>query len=129
MQRYTLLFACLLVFWTQAVRAQTETDPLLELLEQDQDTVATLLPDRMLLTHRVLWGKKGMLRVTGIAPLNEEARTRELKNGVCDVNIPPIELYADTLSAVTATVKAKLQSIAVTNTPKSVLHGLLPHPA
>jgi len=38
-----------------------------------------LLPDRMIITQRVLWGKKGLLRLTNLAPLSTEGRTKELK--------------------------------------------------
>lgn len=38
-----------------------------------------LLPDRMIFTERALWGKKGLLRVTNVAPLTAEGRTKELR--------------------------------------------------
>jgi uncharacterized membrane protein len=33
----------------------------------------------MMLTQGLLWGNKGLMRITGIAPLTEVTRTRELK--------------------------------------------------
>ena len=38
----------------------------------------SLLPEKMLITQRVLWGKKGLFRKTGIAKLNIENREKEL---------------------------------------------------
>ena len=38
-----------------------------------------LLPDRMIFTQSVLWGKKGLFRKTGISVLNKEQRIKELK--------------------------------------------------
>mgnify|MGYP001215332708 CR=1 FL=1 len=38
-----------------------------------------LLPERMVFTQTLLWGKKGMFRKTGISSLNKEQRIKELK--------------------------------------------------
>ena len=38
-----------------------------------------LLPQRMVFTQKLLWGEKGLLRTTGIAPLTLEQRQKELK--------------------------------------------------
>ncbi|GAA4468878.1 hypothetical protein GCM10023189_54960 [Nibrella saemangeumensis] len=38
-----------------------------------------LLPANMVFTQRALWGQKGLLRVTGLAPLTAAKRERELK--------------------------------------------------
>lgn len=38
-----------------------------------------LLPQRMVFTQKLLWGEKGLLRTTGIAPLSMEQRQKELK--------------------------------------------------
>lgn len=37
------------------------------------------LPERMVFTQKILWGEKGLLRTTGIAPLTMEQRQKELK--------------------------------------------------
>ena len=37
-----------------------------------------LLPEKMLLTQRLLWGEKGFLRQTKLAPLNPLQRSKEL---------------------------------------------------
>lgn len=51
---------------------------LLDELMQEQSKDSALLPPKMLLTQRVLWGQKGLMRISGLAPLNTEARKREL---------------------------------------------------
>ena len=38
-----------------------------------------LLPERMVFTQSVLWGKNGLFRKTGISDLNKEQRVKELK--------------------------------------------------
>ncbi|MEL0201624.1 MAG: hypothetical protein VW892_03160 [Flavobacteriaceae bacterium] len=38
-----------------------------------------LLPDQMLITQKLLWGERGLLRVAGIAKLNKDQREWELK--------------------------------------------------
>lgn len=52
---------------------------LLELNETEKEE--DLLPEKMLLTQRILWGEKGLYRKVGIAPsiINAETRQRELK--------------------------------------------------
>ncbi len=45
----------------------------------ESSTEQPLLPDRMIFTQRALWGKKGLLRLTNMAPLSAEGRTKELK--------------------------------------------------
>lgn len=41
--------------------------------------VPELLPDQMLITQKLLWGERGLLRVAGIAKLNKNQREWELK--------------------------------------------------
>ena len=38
-----------------------------------------LLPERMVFTQSLLWGKNGLFRKTGISSLNKEQRIKELK--------------------------------------------------
>ena len=38
-----------------------------------------LLPERMVFTQSILWGKNGIFRKTGISKLNKEQRVKELK--------------------------------------------------
>lgn len=51
------------------------------LLSSLTDSIAApaLLPDHMLVTQRVFWGKKGLVRLVGAAPLTAEGREKELK--------------------------------------------------
>lgn len=52
-----------------------------DLLSSLTDSIAapSLLPDHMLVTQRVFWGKKGLVRLVGAAPLTVEGREKELK--------------------------------------------------
>jgi hypothetical protein len=52
-------------------------DELLDELVRDQDSTTELLPKKMLLTQRVFWGEKGLMRP--ISPLNLPNREKELK--------------------------------------------------
>ena len=52
-------------------------DDLLGDLMKTQDTITELLPKKMLLTQRIFWGQKGLLRP--ISPLNPVNREKELK--------------------------------------------------
>jgi hypothetical protein len=52
-------------------------DDLLNDLLKDHDSTTELLPKKMLLTQRVLWGQKGLLRP--ISPLTTTNREKELK--------------------------------------------------
>lgn len=56
----------------------TAANDLLAGLTNEQDA-QPLLPQRMLLTQRVFWGPKGLLRVIKAAPLTAEGREKELK--------------------------------------------------
>jgi len=47
----------------------------LELEEAKQE----LLPDRIFITQKLLWGKNGLLRTAGLAPLTAEHRQTEMK--------------------------------------------------
>jgi cytochrome b561 len=58
-------------------RAQ-EGDDLFSMLDSTIEA-PPLLPERMLVTQKLLWGEKGLFRTTGIAPLNLEQRQKELK--------------------------------------------------
>lgn len=67
-----LLFLTLLI--TQLALAQED---LLAELKESSDTTNQLLPPKMLITQRVLWGQKGLLRP--IIQLNTANREKELK--------------------------------------------------
>ena len=52
---------------------------LFDLIITDENATPDLLPERMMITQRLFWGEKGLLRKTGIAPLNLKNREKELK--------------------------------------------------
>ena len=69
----------LILFVFQAVVAQ-ERDALLEELFKEEMTIeAQLLPQKMIFTQSLLWGKNGLFRKTGISKLSIEKREKELK--------------------------------------------------
>jgi len=72
MKKIFALFLCLTM--TTLSFAQ---DDLLNDLMKEQDSTTELLPKKMLLTQRVLWGQKGLLRP--ISPLTATNREKELK--------------------------------------------------
>ncbi|MEZ0485732.1 hypothetical protein [Fibrella aquatica] len=84
------LFSCLSISFAQAqdttrvVRPDTtqsdaqSADDLLGSLT-DSLAAAPLLPDHMLLSQRLFWGKKGLLRIANVSPLTVEGRSKELK--------------------------------------------------
>ena len=52
---------------------------LFDLIITDENATPELLPEKMMFTQRIFWGEKGILRKTGIAPLNYKNREKELK--------------------------------------------------
>ena len=48
-------------------------------LQEEEAVEIPLLPERMLFTQRLLWGKKGLFRTTNIAPLTKAQREKELR--------------------------------------------------
>ena len=72
-----IIFLILFIF--QAVEAQ-ERDALLEgLFEVEMTIEKQLLPQKMIFTQSLLWGKNGLFRKTGISKLSIEKREKELK--------------------------------------------------
>ena len=66
---------CTSYFTTNAQEADT-----LDLLSGDSGQIEQeLLPSKMLITKRLLWGKNGFMRFTGIMPLTPENREKEMK--------------------------------------------------
>lgn len=57
------------------IQAQDFSDEFESLINQEKPS---LLPEKMLITQRVLWGEKGLLRKTGIVKLSLENREKEL---------------------------------------------------
>jgi hypothetical protein len=64
-------------FFTVIASASFSQDDLLNELMKTQDTTTELLPKKMLLTQRIFWGEKGLLRP--ISPLTTVNREKELK--------------------------------------------------
>lgn len=80
MKKLTFLF--FLVFGYMASAQENAADSLLnDLMEETAPATSDLLPERMLITQRMLWGQQGLYRKVGIAPrtLTPENRERELK--------------------------------------------------
>ena len=68
---YFLLFSI-------SVNYSQEKEDLFSLIS-NEDKKIELLPERMIFTQSLLWGKKGLLRKTGISELNLENRQKELR--------------------------------------------------
>ena len=66
------------VFLISSFSFSQEKDDLFNMIEQEEKKIE-LLPEKMIFTQSLLWGKKGLLRKTGISPLNLENRQKELK--------------------------------------------------
>ena len=75
MKLNTLLFT---VFLISTFSFSQEKDDLFNMIEQEDDQIE-LLPEKMIFTQSILWGKNGLFRKTGISPLNLENREKELK--------------------------------------------------
>jgi len=75
MKLNTLFFT---VFLISTFSFSQEKDDLFNMIEQEEKKIE-LLPEKMIFTQSLLWGKKGLLRKTGISPLNLENRQKELK--------------------------------------------------
>ena len=75
MKLNTLLFT---VFLISTFSFSQEKDDLFNMIEQEEKKIE-LLPEKMIFTQSILWGKKGFFRKTGISPLNLENRQKELK--------------------------------------------------
>lgn len=61
---------------TATGRAQ---DDLLGQLLKEEKADSVLLPERMIFTQRMLWGEKGLMRTSGLAPLGLDQRKREMQ--------------------------------------------------
>lgn len=70
-------FVCVAFLFLSILGLSQEED-LFTLLD-DSIEATPLLPERMVFTQKLLWGEKGLLRTTGIAPLTIEQRQKELK--------------------------------------------------
>jgi len=64
----------ILVLSLKSSYSQDFFDEFESLIEEE----TSLLPDKMILTQRILWGDNGLLRKTGLSSLNIENRQKEL---------------------------------------------------
>ncbi len=77
MKKYLIMYSIFFALVNQAI-AQ-DVDSLLLSLDSEAEAPTQLLPERIMLTQRIFWGEKGLLRTTGIVPLTESNRIKELK--------------------------------------------------
>ena len=59
--------------------SHTQEKELFDLIIKDENATPELLPERIIFTQKIFWGENGILRKTGITPLNLENREKELK--------------------------------------------------
>ncbi len=69
------LFIFFLVLYSNNVNSQDFFEEFDNLINTEKPS---LLPEKMLITQRILWGEKGLFRKTGIAKLSIENREKEL---------------------------------------------------
>lgn len=74
MKRFLFIF----ILFSIAINYSQEKEDLFSLISEEQNQIE-LLPERMVFTQSLLWGKNGLFRKTGIYPLNIENREKELK--------------------------------------------------
>lgn len=72
----------ILIFFILAITSlqlwSQDNDLLNDLLSEEKKDTA-LIPKKMLITQRLLWGEKGIMRTTGIAPLKIDTRKKEMQ--------------------------------------------------
>ena len=74
LSNYLLVF----VFSIQIIYSQ-DSELLFDSLRSDTNAEINLLPERIFFSQKVLWGKKGLFRLTGISKLSAEGRQKEIK--------------------------------------------------
>ncbi len=81
MLRTTLFSLLMLVNFLTKAQISAADSLLMDLTSTEKFNSESLLPERMLITQRMLWGKNGLYRKVGIAPrvLTSESRDKELK--------------------------------------------------
>ncbi|HSI78472.1 MAG TPA: hypothetical protein VK957_21415 [Lunatimonas sp.] len=77
MKKLLLIYSIFFAMVNQAF-AQ-DVDSLLLSLDDEIEEPTSLHPDKFMLTQRIFWGEKGLLRTTDIMPLTESNRIKELK--------------------------------------------------
>jgi len=74
MKRFLFIF----ILFSIAINYSQEKEDLFSLISEEQNQIE-LLPERMVFTQSLLWGKNGLFRKTGISDLNIENREKELR--------------------------------------------------
>ena len=74
MKKILLIF----IVFSIAINYSQEKEDLFSLISEEQNQIE-LLPERMVFTQSLLWGKNGLFRKTGISDLNIENREKELR--------------------------------------------------
>ena len=74
MKKILLIF----IVFSIAINYSQEKEDLFSLIYEEQNQIE-LLPERMVFTQSLLWGKNGLFRKTGISDLNIENREKELR--------------------------------------------------
>ena len=71
----------LLISFTLAlvVSAKSQDNELLKQLEKEDKADTALLPQKIIITQRLLWGEKGLLRKWNVAPLTIDQRKKEMQ--------------------------------------------------
>ena len=72
-------FFFLSLFFFTHYSMQSQKKELFDLIITDENATPSLLPKKMIFTQKIFWGERGILRKTGIAPLNLKNREKELK--------------------------------------------------
>lgn len=68
-----------LILCISTLQLSAQDNNLLEDLMAEQPKDTALLPKKMLLTQRMLWGEKGLMRTTHISPLTINMRKKEMQ--------------------------------------------------
>lgn len=77
---YKVIFKIVIVFSLLiSTENYSQEKELFDLIITDENATPELLPERIIFTQKIFWGENGILRKTGIAPLNLENREKELK--------------------------------------------------
>tara|TARA_B100000902_G_scaffold391950_1_gene443478 strand:- start:748 stop:1347 length:600 start_codon:yes stop_codon:yes gene_type:complete len=66
------------ILFSISINYSQEKEDLFNLISEEQNQIE-LLPERMVFTQSLLWGKNGLFRKTGISDLNLENREKELR--------------------------------------------------
>jgi len=83
---FVFIFICLISYGQEDLFAQLD--------DSQEEVPFDLLPERMLFTQRLLWGEKGLMRLTGLSDLDEEHRMKELKLRKTMLNVHQVIGYA-----------------------------------